>query len=72
MFQVLSVHAFEEGNDVRIPYEFGPRREGDLPEFWANSDKAQQVLKWKPVHTLEDMCRDTWNWQKNNPNGYNS
>jgi len=66
------VHAFEEGNGVRIPYEFGPRREGDLPEFWANSDKAQRVLSWKPVHTLEDMCRDTWNWQKNNPNGYNS
>lgn len=66
------VHAFEKGNGVRIPYEFGPRREGDLPEFWANSDKAQHVLSWKPVHTLEDMCRDTWNWQKNNPNGYNS
>lgn len=46
------------------------RRAGDLPEFWANSEKAEKVLGWKTKRTLEDMCRDTWNWQKNNPQGY--
>lgn len=66
------VHAFESSTGVKIPYEFGQRREGDLPEFWANSDKAQRILQWKPKHSLEDMCKDTWNWQKNNPRGYDS
>ncbi len=64
------VNAFEKANDIKIKYEFGPRRAGDLPQFWANAQKAQDVLGWKTTRTLEDMCRDTWNWQKNNPNGY--
>ncbi len=54
-----------------IAYEFAARREGDLPEFYANPTKAEQELGWKTQHTLEDMCRDTWNWQSSNPNGYN-
>lgn len=66
------VHAFESSTGVKIPYEFGQRREGDLPEFWANSDKAQKILQWKTKHSLEDMCKDTWNWQKKNPRGYNN
>lgn len=64
------VNAFEKANGIKIKYEFGPRRAGDLPQFWADSDKAQKVLGWKTTRTLEDMCRDTWNWQSNNPNGY--
>ncbi len=64
------VHAFEKANGVPIPYEIGPRRAGDLAEFWANSDKAQSFLGWKATRGLEEMCRDTWNWQKNNPKGY--
>lgn len=64
------VNAFEKANGVKIKYEFGPHRDGDLPEFCANSDKAQEILGWRPTRTLEDMCRDTWNWQKNNPEGY--
>ena len=64
------VHAFETANNIKVNYEFGPRRAGDLPEFWANSDKAQKVLGWQADYTLEDMCHDAWNWQKNNPNGY--
>jgi UDP-glucose 4-epimerase len=64
------VQAFETVNHIPIAHEFGPRRAGDLPEFWANSDKAQKILGWKAERTLEDMCRDSWNWQKNNPNGY--
>ena len=65
------VHAFEEANDLKVAYEFGARREGDLPEFWADSNKAKNVLGWNTKRTLVDMCRDTWNWQKNNPQGYN-
>ena len=64
------VHAFESSNRVTIPYEIGERREGDLPEFWADADKAKEILGWEAKRSLEDMCRDSWNWQKNNPNGY--
>ncbi|MDO4394315.1 MAG: UDP-glucose 4-epimerase GalE [Bacillota bacterium] len=64
------VNAFQEANDIKIKYEFGPRREGDLPEFWANADKAKEILGWEAKRGIVDMCRDTWNWQKNNPNGY--
>jgi len=53
-----------------VKYEFGPRRDGDLPEFWANADKAREVLGWTASRSLDEMCRDTWNWQKNNPQGY--
>lgn len=70
-YSVLEIlHAFEKVNHVAIPYRFGPRRAGDLPEFWADAGKAREVLGWKAERTLEDMCRDSWNWQKKNPNGY--
>ena len=64
------VNAFETANGVKVKYTFGDRRAGDLPEFWANSNKAQDILGWKATKNLEDMCRDTWNWQEKNPNGY--
>ena len=64
------VHAFEKSNGVAVPYELGSRRDGDLPEFWANADKAKTILGWEAERSLEDMCRDSWNWQKKNPNGY--
>ena len=64
------VTAFERNSGVPVKYEFGPRRKGDLPEFWANADKAREMLGWQATHTLDEMCRDTWNWQKNNPQGY--
>lgn len=65
------VTAFENVNDIKIPYVYGERRPGDLPESYANADKALRVLGWKAERSLSDMCRDTWNWQKNNPQGYN-
>lgn len=65
------VEAFERSNGVSVKYKFGPRRDGDLPEFWANADKAREVLGWIATRSLDEMCRDTWNWQKNNPMGYN-
>lgn len=64
------VQAFEAGNSIAVPFEFGARRDGDLPEFWANAEKAKTVLGWEAKHTLEDMCRDTWKWQSTNPKGY--
>ena len=66
------VEAFERSNGVPVKYEFGPRRDGDLPEFWANADKARDVLGWTASRSLDEMCRDTWNWQKNNPKGYSA
>lgn len=64
------VQTFENVNNIKINYVYGDRRAGDLPESYANADKAYKVLGWKTEKTLADMCRDTWNWQKNNPYGY--
>ena len=64
------VEAFERVNGVPVKYEFGARRFGDLPEFYANADKAAEILGWTTQYSLDEMCRDSWNWQKNNPNGY--
>ena len=71
-YSVLDVvKTFEKASGVTIPYKFAPRREGDITTNYADSSKAQIELGWKPENNLEDMCRDSWNWQKNNPNGYN-
>ena len=64
------VDTFEQVNHVPIPHVYGARRAGDLPESYANAEKANRILGWKTEKSLADMCRDTWNWQKNNPNGY--
>lgn len=64
------VHAFEKVNGLTVKYEIGPRRPGDLATVYSNPAKAEKVLGWKAEKTLEDMCRDLWNWQKQNPNGY--
>ena len=64
------VNAFEKSNSIKIPYVIADRRPGDIDIYYADSTKAAQILGWKAEKTLEDMCRDTWNWQKNNPNGY--
>jgi UDP-glucose 4-epimerase len=64
------VGAFEKVNGIQIPYEITARREGDIAEMYAGVAKAARELGWTASLTLEDMCRDAWNWQKNNPNGY--
>jgi UDP-glucose 4-epimerase len=64
------VKTFEKVNNIQVPYEIGPRRGGDLPAVYADVSKAEKVLGWKAKRTLADMCRDSWNWQKNNPEGY--
>ena len=70
-YSVLEVvDAFEKANGIKIRYEFGPRRAGDLTEYWADAAKAKEVLGWETTRSLEDMCRDTWTWQSANPQGY--
>lgn len=56
------VHAFENATGVKVPYVIGPRRAGDLPEFWADAKKAEKLLGWKAEKSIEDMCRDSWNF----------
>ena len=71
VYSVLEViKTFEKVNGVKVDYEIGPRRSGDLPEVWANVDKSAKVLGWRATRSLEDMCRDAWKWQVKNPNGY--
>ena len=65
------VHAFESASGVTIPYELLPRRAGDLPEFYADAGLAADTLDWHTTRTIEDACRDSWNWQSKNTEGYN-
>ncbi len=64
------VSAFERATGIHIPYVIAPRRAGDIAECWADPGKAERLLGWKAALGLDEMCRDTWNWQKYNPNGY--
>ncbi|MFM0785885.1 UDP-glucose 4-epimerase GalE [Streptococcus suis] len=64
------VQAFEKVNGVPVLYKIVDRRPGDVATCYANADKALAELNWKTEKTIEDMCRDTWNWQSKNPNGY--
>ena len=64
------VHAFETVNNIKIPYVICERRPGDVDENYADASKAYREMNFKTKLTIEDACRDSWNWQKNNPNGY--
>lgn len=64
------VKAFSNVNKIDIAYEIKPRRAGDVAECYADATKAYKILGWEAEKTLEDMCRDSWNWQSNNVNGY--
>jgi UDP-glucose 4-epimerase len=55
---------------MKLNYEIGPRRAGDLPELYSSAQKAKDVLGWEAKRDLADMCRDSWNFQKKNPQGY--
>lgn len=61
---------FEQVNGVAIAFELAPRREGDVATCFADNTRAVQELGWQPQYGLEDMLADSWNWQKQNPNGY--
>lgn len=64
------VHAFEKACGKPIPYEIVGRRDGDTAECYASAKKAERELGWTASLGIDDMCASTWNWQKNNPNGY--
>ena len=64
------VRSFERVNGMEIPYVVEARRPGDVAENYADPQKAYELLGWKAEKNIDDMCRDTWRWQKNNPNGY--
>ena len=66
------VKAFERASGCKVPYEMVERRTGDLPAFWADAERAKVILKWVPSHTVDDMCKDTWNWQSQNIAGFKS
>ena len=58
------VTAFERANNIKLPYVIGPRRDGDLPAFWADAEKAKNLLGWEANHSVKDMCRSAWLFAK--------
>ena len=70
-YSVLDVvNAFMKVNGVNVPYVIKPRRPGDIATCYCNPAKAERELGWKAQYGIEEMVRDSWNWQKNNPTGY--
>ncbi len=70
-YSVLEVvKAFEKASGIEIPYEIKPRRAGDIAQTYCNPAKAESELDWHAEYDIYDMCRDTWNWQSMNPDGY--
>ena len=70
-YSVLEVtRAFGRACGKEIPYEIKPRRAGDIAVCYADPAKAERELNWRAEKGLEEMCADTWRWQKNNPEGY--
>lgn len=64
------VKAFSKACGHDVAYEIAPRRAGDIAQCYADPKKAKEELGFEAKRNLEDMCRDSWNWQSNNPNGY--
>ncbi len=62
--------AFEKVNEIKIPYKLVDRRDGDIGTCYADVSLSKDILNWEANKTLEDMCKDSWNWQSKNPNGY--
>ncbi len=66
------VQAFEKVSGKKIPFRIVPRRPGDIAECWALPEKAEMELGWKARRGIEEMCEDTWRWQRSNPDGYHN
>jgi UDP-glucose 4-epimerase len=64
------VKAFERATQKKVPYDIVARRPGDLPAYYADAALAEKELGWKARFGVEDMCRDAWRWQSENPTGY--
>ena len=66
------VKTFEEVNQIQIPYVIQDRRPGDIATCYCDPSKAKRELGWEATLGIREMCADSWRWQKNNPNGYES
>lgn len=64
------IAAFQRASRRSIPYQFSPRRSGDVAEMFADPTKAEKKLGWRAQRSIDEMCSDSWNWQRNNPKGY--
>jgi len=64
------IAAFEAVNNVKVPHKITQRRDGDVATCYADTSYAKELLNWEASLGLEDMCRDSWNWQLKNPSGY--
>ncbi len=72
-YSVLDIiNAYEKATGIKINYKITARRPGDIDECYANPKKAYEVLGWAAEYNIEDMCRDSYNWQRQNPNGYDN
>ena len=70
-YSVLDViKAFETANNLTLPHVMGPRRPGDIPVSYTDPALARAEMNWQAEKSIEDICRDAWNWQKRNPEGY--
>ncbi len=70
-YSVLDViHAYEKACGKTLPYVIAPRRPGDIAACYADPAKAKNELGWQAKYGIEEMCRDSWNWQSHNPDGY--
>lgn len=66
------VSTFQDSTGQKVPFEYAPKRDGDLPEFYADPARAAKELGWSANESIANMCSDTWNWQSKNPQGYKS
>ena len=64
------IHSFEAASGVKVPYVITDRRPGDIATCYADASRAKELLGWEAQYNLTDMCAHSWNWQKNNPKGY--
>lgn len=64
------IKAFEDANDIKIPYKITPRRQGDIASCYADASRAKTELNWQAARGLTEMVKDAWNWQSKNPTGY--
>lgn len=64
------ISAFEQASGRSIPYDVVARRPGDVASAWADPSLAERLLGWRAELSIEDMCRDGWRWQSQNPDGY--
>ena len=63
-----AIHAFEHSTGVKVNYQIGPRRPGDVPAIYADNDLVTKKLGWKPSKNIEDIMKSAWAWEKKRRN----